>query len=122
MENRPSNARIFVILHHTHFNHDGLFFSVTNVITNVMQNVLSVTHSPSMIMMEFYSSVTNVITKVLLKSLSKHMTSNHYGEHFRCHNYINVITTVLQNNHMSVTHSTIMMGSNTHVVNVIPVL
>ena len=32
---------------------------------------------------------------------------------------INVITTVLQNNHMSVTHSTIMMGSNTHVVNVI---
>ena len=35
-------------------------------------------------MMEFYSGVTNVITKVLLKSLSKHMTSNHYGEHFRC--------------------------------------
>ena len=32
---------------------------------------------------------------------------------------INVITTVLQNNHMGVTHSTIMMGSNTHVVNVI---
>ena len=54
------------------------------MITNVMQNILSVTHSPSMIMMEFYSGVTNVITKVLLKSLSKHMTSNHYGEHFRC--------------------------------------
>ena len=82
----------------------------------LQRNHLRVTNGPNMMISD--TCAVNVVIKQQQKNLSNPMSWWLGMVSKNDSNVMNVITKVLENNHLSATHSPSMVGSDTHVVNV----